>query len=174
MGVSRYRLRQVNRRQTNMSLSEWWIDGALSTDSAGNLYATWDTQGSEDLGWMSFSTDNGRHWSALVRVTGSDGNAVHIMEVAGGGSGIAYVSWLTDASGAYQLLVRAYSITTGWLTPPILVSTQSGDVSVWPGDTTGISTLSDSRVVLSWGSGVVINNQPKAEIFASVVDFQLH
>ena len=67
--------------------------------------------------------------------------------------------------------MRPYSITKGWLSAPILVSTQSGDVSVWPGDTTGISTLSDSKVVLSWGSGVPINNQPKAQIFTSVVDF---
>jgi hypothetical protein len=157
-----------------MSLSEWWIDGAISEDSAGNLYATWDTQGAEDVGWLSFSTDHGKHWSALVRVTGSDGSAVHIMEVAGGGSGVAYVSWLTDASGAYQQFVRPYSITKGWLTPAaILVSTQGGDVSVWPGDTTGISTLPDGKVVLSWGSGVPINNQPRSQIFTSVVDFQL-
>jgi hypothetical protein len=156
-----------------MSLSEWWIDGAFSTDSAGNLYATWDTQGSEDAGWLSFSTDHGKHWSALVRVTGSDGNAVHIMEVAGGGSGVAYVSWLTDASGAYQQFVRPYSITKGWLAGPILVSTRSGDVSVWPGDTTGISALSDNRIVMSWGSAVLVNNQPRAQIFSSVVDFQL-
>jgi hypothetical protein len=156
-----------------MSLSEWWIDGAISSDSAGNLYVTWDTQGSEDAGWLSFSTDHGKSWSALVRVTGSDGNAVHIMEVAGGGGGIAYVSWLTDASGAYQLYVRPYSIVKGWLTTPILVSTQPGDVSVWPGDTTGINTLSDTSVVLSWGSGVPINNQSKAEIFAALVDFHL-
>ncbi|HEY8816240.1 MAG TPA: sialidase family protein [Candidatus Dormibacteraeota bacterium] len=156
-----------------MSLSEWWIDGAFSEDSAGNLYATWDTQGSEDVGWLSFSTDHGKHWSALVRVTGADGNAVHIMEVAGGGSGVAYVSWLTDASGAYQLFVRPYSITKGWLAPAVLVSTQPGDVSVWPGDTTGISTLSGSKLVLSWGSAVPINNQPRSQIFTSVVDFQL-
>jgi hypothetical protein len=69
--------------------------------------------------------------------------------------------------------VRPYSITRGWLTAPILVSTQSGDVSVWPGDTTGISTLSDSKVVLSWGSPILIKNQPKAQIFTSVVDFSL-
>jgi hypothetical protein len=159
--------------ELTMSLSEWWIDGAFGTDSAGNLYATWDTQGSEDVGWLSFSTDHGKHWSALVRVTGSDGNAIHIMEVAGGGSGVAYVSWLTNASGAYQEFVRPYSITKGWLTAPILVSTQSGDVSVWPGDTTGISTLSDSKVVMSWGSGVPVNNQPRSQIFTSVVDFRL-
>ncbi len=156
-----------------MSLSEWWIDGDLGTDSAGNLYATWDTQGSEDAGWLSFSTNHGKTWSALVRVTGSDGNAVHIMEVAVGGSGIAYVSWLTDVSGAYQLFVRPYSIAKGWLSAPILVSSQSGDVSVWPGDTTGISTLSDTKVVLSWGSGVLINNQPKAQIFTAIATFQL-
>lgn len=95
------------------------------------------------------------------------------MEVAGGASGVAYVSWLTDAPGAYQQFVRAYSITKGWLTPAILVSTQAGDVSVWPGDTTGISTLSDSRVVMSWGSAVPINNQPRSQIFTSIVDFQL-
>ena len=164
---------QIGPDNLTMSLSEWWIDGAFSEDSAGNLYATWDTQGSEDVGWLSFSTDHGKHWSALVRVTGSDGNAVHIMEVAGGGAGVAYVSWLTDASGAYQLYVRPYSITTGWLTPPVLVSAQSGDVSVWPGDTTGISTLTDTKVVLSWGSGVLVNNQPKSQAFAAVVSFQL-
>jgi hypothetical protein len=28
-------------------------------------------------------------------------------------------------------------------------------------------------VVLSWGNGVPINNQPKSQIFTSVVDFQL-
>ena len=96
-----------------------------------------------------------------------------MMHSKGGGSGVAYVSWLTDASGAYQQFVRPYSITKGWLTGPILASAQSGDVSVWPGDTTGISTLSDSRVVLSWGSGVPINNQPRSQIFTSVLDFQL-
>jgi len=95
------------------------------------------------------------------------------MEVAGGGAGVAYVSWLTDASSAYQLFVRPYSITSGWLTPPILVSAQSGDVSVWPGDTTGISTLTSTKVVLSWGSGVPVNNQPRSQVFAAVVDFQL-
>ena len=92
--------------------------------------------------------------------------------ITGGGSGIAYVSYLSDASGGYQLYVRQYSITKGWLTPPILVSAQSGDISVWPGDTTGISTLSGTKVVVSWGSAILVNNQPRAQIFAAVVDFQ--
>jgi hypothetical protein len=32
---------------------------------------------------------------------------------------------------------------------------------------------SDSKVVLSWGSAILINNQPKAQIFTSVVNFSL-
>jgi hypothetical protein len=28
-------------------------------------------------------------------------------------------------------------------------------------------------VLLSWGSAILINNQPKAQIFTSVVDFSL-
>ena len=114
-------------------------------DSAGNLYATWDTQGSNDVGWLSFSTDHGKHWSDLVRVAPPDGNAIHIMEVAGGRAGVAYVSWLTDSSGVYRLFLRPYSIAKGWLTPPILVSARAGDVLTWPGDTTGISTFSGRR-----------------------------
>jgi hypothetical protein len=163
-----------------MSLAEWWIDGALSSDSVGNLYATWDTQGASDVGWMSFSTDHGKHWSDLVRVTPPDGNALHIMEVAGGRAGVAYVSWLTDAGGAYRLFLRPYSISKGWLVPPILVSNRLGDVKIWPGDTTGISTFSSdqrdasgdmdgTRVVLSWGSAY--GSSGKSAIHAAVVDF---
>jgi len=46
-----------------------------------------------------------------------------------------------------------------------------GDVSTWPGDTFGISTLSANQVVLSWGSGVLVNNQFRSEIFSDVVTF---
>lgn len=39
-----------------LSLPEWWIDGDISADAAGNLYATWDTQTRRgDFGWLSFS-----------------------------------------------------------------------------------------------------------------------
>src|SRR5438270_8360848 len=33
-----------------MSLSEWWIDGDIGRDAAGNLYAVWDTQGANSDG----------------------------------------------------------------------------------------------------------------------------
>ncbi len=172
---------RLGRPDLTMSLAEWWIDGAIGSDSAGNLYTTWDTQGTSDVGWLSFSTDHGKHWSHLVRVTPPAGDALHIMEVAGGSAGIAYVSYLTDASGAYQLYLRPYSITKGWLTSPILVSPKSGDATVWPGDTTGISTLSDAEhgthgdrevthVVVSWGSAT--GASPTSQIRVAIVDFQ--
>jgi len=160
--------------ELTMSLSEWWIDGAIAMDSAGNLYATWDTQGANsDVGWLSFSTDHGQQWSNLVRVTPDVDNAAHIVEVVGGSAGIAYVGWLTNSSPkGYSEYLREYSITGGWLTSPIRVSgSHFGALSVWPGDTFGISATSANTVVLTWGSGVSISGQPKSEIFAATAQF---
>ena len=54
-----------------MSLPEWWIDGALGIDAAGNLYATWDTQAaSGDIGWLAYSSNHGVTWSAPPRRAG--------------------------------------------------------------------------------------------------------
>jgi len=162
-----------------MSLSEWWIDGDIGIDSAGNLYATWDTQGTNgdgtanDIGWLSFSTDRGEHWSAPIQgPLDRTGNVPHIMEVAGAGAGIAYVSWLSNSSGGYAEYLRAFSITRGWLSTPTQVSTEFGDSSVWPGDTTGISVLSPTQVVLSWGSATPTTGK-KSEIFAADVGVEL-
>jgi len=168
-------------RNLSMSLSEWWIDGALAVDAVGNLYASWDSQDPStgaDTGWLSFSTDHGQTWSPLVQVTDTV-NAPHIMEVTSGPVGTVYVSWLSPASpvtGAlapgYAQYLRPYAITKGWLTTPIQVSGSIyGDPNTWPGDTTGLSTLASNQVVLSWGSGVPVNNQIKSEIFSTVVTF---
>ena len=110
-----------------------------------------------------------------MRVTPDVGQAAHIMEVAGGGSGIAYVTYLTNNSTrGWSLYLRAFSVTKGFLTGPILVSSNVlGAPAVWPGDTTGISTLSPTEVVVSWGSAVPIGGQPKSQIFAAVLDFRL-
>src|SRR5581483_3562511 len=76
---------QVGASAGTMSLAEWWIDGAIGADAAGNLYITWDTQGlSNDVGWVAYSTDHGKNWSAPIRVTPDNDNATHIVEVAGG------------------------------------------------------------------------------------------
>ena len=48
--------------QGTLSLTEWWIDGDISTDTAGNLYVTWDTQTpAGDIGWLTYSRDGGRN-----------------------------------------------------------------------------------------------------------------
>ncbi len=174
----------VGPQDLTMSLAEWWIDGSLAVDPDGNLCATWGTQGATDIGWLSFSTDHGQTWSSLVPVTESQSPGGHIMKVAAGASCIAYVGWLSaytpfvapppslPSSPGYAQYLRPFSITRGWLSGPIRVSTQFGAVPVWPGDTFGISTLSPTKVALSWGSGVPINGQPKSQIFAANVDFQ--
>ena len=100
--------------------------------------------------------------------TGS--NVPHIMEVAGGGSGIAYVSWLSDSNPpGYALYLRAFSITRGWLSGPVQISTEYGDTAVWPGDTIGLSALSPTDVVASWGSDYPDVSGKQAEIYAANV-----
>src|SRR5262249_9617828 len=62
-----------------------WIDVALGTDAAGNLYATWDTQSpGGDIGWLSYSTDLGRMWTPARRVTPDHDKAEHVMAVTAG------------------------------------------------------------------------------------------
>ena len=172
---------QVGPDRLTMSKAEWWIDGAIAIDAAGTLYMTWDTQHQgRDIGWLAYSTDHGKTWSPLQRVTTDNDNATHIVEVAGGSPGIAYVGWLADNSaGGYAQYVRAFSITRGWLSAPVRISNRFGDRSVWPGDTFGISTLPTPRsidgerdaglLVVSWGSAVGDQPRPKSAIFAAVV-----
>src|SRR5258708_14470972 len=145
-----------------MNRTEWWIDGAMSCDLAGNLYAAWDSQvRGRDIGWLAYSTNHGRTWST-VRVTPDSANVPHIVQVAGGRRGVAYVGWLADNSrGGYALYLREFSIRRRWLSPIVRVSRQYGNKAVWPGDTFGISgepgvrtgpLAARPRVVVSWGS----------------------
>jgi len=156
---------RVGPSQLFMNDSEWWIDGAISADTAGNLYVTWDTQsGGADIGWLSYSTDRGQHWSRLRRVTPDTDHATHIVQVAGGQPGVAYVGWLADGSGnGFALYLRPFSIRTGWLSKSIKVSGPYGNPLIWPGDTFGLSTLPPlatgprahwPRVMVSWGYAV--------------------
>jgi hypothetical protein len=158
-----------------MSLAEWWIDGDLAMDTAGNLYAVWDTQGNDDdVGWLSYSTDHGAHWSTPVQAPPDRLNVPHVMQVAGGGSGIAYVSLFSGADPrGYADYLRAFSISRGWLSEAVRISPEFGDTSVWPGDTFGISTLSPTRVVTSWGSATA-STAKKSAVFAAPVAVQLH
>jgi hypothetical protein len=158
-----------------MSLDEWWIDGDIAMDSAGNLYAVWDTQGADnDIGWLSFSTDHGATWSTPTQVPPDQLNVPHVMEVAGGGAGTAYVSFFSSADPrGYADYLRTFSITRGWLAGPVQISPDFGDTAVWPGDTFGISSLSPGNIVLSWGSATGANGK-KSDIFVAPVGVQLH
>src|SRR6185437_14624488 len=141
----------------SIALPTWWIDGDLSIDAGGNLYATWDTQGARgDIGWLTWSADGGRRWARPVRVTPGRNHAVHIVESVAGRQGIAYVAWQTDAPKAgYATYVRPYSIRRGWLGPAVKVSPRAGNRRIWPGDTFGISLLpGGTRLALAWGSAI--------------------
>jgi hypothetical protein len=166
-----------------MDRQEWWIDGDITADRAGDLYVTWDTQsGGHDIGWLSYSTDHGRHWSPLQCVTPDTDRATHIVQVAGGRAGIAYIGWLADNSRrGYALYLRPFSIRKGWLSPPVRISQTFGNSSIWPGDTIGISVEAAPfaspqagwrrvKVVVSWGSAVGGTNAD-SEIRAAIVTF---
>jgi hypothetical protein len=153
-----------------MNRSEWWIDGDMSADSAGNLYATWDSQvRGRDIGWLAYSPNHGRTWRT-VRVTPDTDNATHIVQVAGGRGGTAFVGWLADNSPrGYALYLREFSVRAGWVSPIIRVSRLYGNKAVWPGDTFGISTEpaakgGSQRVVVSWGSATRKVSQDRAAI----------
>jgi BNR/Asp-box repeat len=165
---------RVGPEQLTMNTVEWWVDGDISADAAGNLYATWDSQVSgRDIGWLAYSTDHGRTW-ATVRVTPDTDSAAHIVQVAGGSGGIAYVGWLADNSQlGYALYLREFKIGKGWLSPIIQVSRQYGNKAIWPGDTFGISVepaarsgplAGKPRVVVSWGSATHKVSEDRAAI----------
>jgi hypothetical protein len=144
-----------------ISRTTWWIDGSLAADSAGNLYAAWDTQsGGSDIGWLSYSTTGGRTWSPPLRVTSGSGESANILQVLGGTAGTAYVGLLTNSSGAgYADYVRAFSVGRGWRTGLIKISAANGSPSVWPGDTIGLAPLPQGGpghrvIVATWGGAV--------------------
>jgi hypothetical protein len=167
---------EVGANAGSIAILTWWIDGNLSTDQAGNLYATWDTQTSAgDIGWLSYSTNGGSTWSDPIRVTRDQDNAVHNVESAGAGPGIVDVAWQADNSPqGYATYLRPFSIKEGWLAPVTQVSSQYGDPTIWPGDTFGISVLPNrndpgapQQVALSWGSAV--GGSQNSEIYTTVV-----
>jgi hypothetical protein len=160
----------------SIALPTWWIDGDLSIDSGGTLYATWDTQTSAgDIGYLSYSSDGGTTWSTPVRVTPDTDNAMHNVEVLGAGPGTAYVAWQTSApSQGYATYLQTFSTSTGLAGTPTQVNTSYGNPSVWPGDTFGLATLPGGQIALSWGSAN--GTSSTSEIYATVVpasDFTL-
>jgi hypothetical protein len=169
---------KVGATAGTMALAEWWIEPSIGIDGAGNLYGVWDTQGTDttgaaiDTGWLSYSTDGGTTWSTPVQGPADQRNVPHIMQVTGGGAGIAYVGWLSpsDARG-YALYLRPFSTATGWLSAQQQISAQFGDPTVWAGDTFGLSTLGPNKIAASWGSAVPGTNK-KSDIYATTITAQ--
>jgi hypothetical protein len=152
----------------SISHNEWWIDGAIASDAAGNLYATWDTQARrEDTGWLAYSTDHGVSWSPPIQVSRTR-QGPNVVQAAGGPAGITYVAWLSRRPRGYAAYVRPFSIAQGWLAAAHQVSRHFGELKVWPGDTFGISTVGPNQVVLSWGSAIR-STKRRSEIFATRV-----
>lgn len=147
-----------------IGLRTWWIDGSIARDRAGNLYAAWDTQrGSRDTGWLSWSTNGGKRWSAPLRVAGS--RSEHLMVLAAVGPRDVYVGWQTPVpKKGYATFLRRLSVGKGWTGPATKISPRYGNVRNWPGDTFGLSTRGGSAVV-SWGSAV---GQTASQIWATV------
>jgi len=171
---------RVGPARLSMAPAEWWIDGSVARDTGGNLYVTWDSQHhGRDVGWLAYSTDGGRAWSAPIRVTPDRDHATHIVEVAGGFRGTAYVAWLADNTACgYALRVRAYSIFSGWLSRPVRVSGRCGRRRVWPGGTFGIAALPPAnlatgawQLALSWGSAVGHRHRPPSRIRSTLATY---
>jgi len=170
---------EVGDSAGTMATWEWWIEPSIGIDAGGNLYATWDTQGTaaggtaNDIGWLSYSTDGGATWSTPTQGPSDQSNVPHIMQVTGGGFGTAYVGWLSDSDPrGYALYLRPFSLTNGWLAPAQQISTLFGTSTVWPGDTFGLSTIDPNNVMTSWGSAA-LGNGKKSDIFATKVTAQL-
>ncbi len=166
---------RVGPQAGTMSTAEWWIDGDISIDAAGILYATWDTQGrssagtATDTGWLAFSSDHGGHWSAPIQVSPDRLDVPHITEVAGAGAGTAYVSWHSDSDRrGYAQYLRVFSIRGGWISRATVLSRAFANRTIWPGDTFGISSWPPDHLTVSWG-GATPSTAGKAEIFATTV-----
>jgi hypothetical protein len=141
----------VDEQAGTIDLKEWWIDGSLDVDRAGNLYAAWDTQaGGRDAAWLARSSDHGQTWTPPLRVT--SGTSEKLVEVAATGRGNAYVAWQTPVRGkGYATFLRRLAAGKGWTAPASRVTRGYGSRLIWPGDTFGLSTRSGTALV-SWGS----------------------
>ncbi len=140
-----------------VQLQVWWIEGTLAIGRSGTLYAAWDVQTDQgDIGFVRYSNDDGVTWSPMIRVTPDADNAAHIMQVAPGDDGTAYVGWLTDnaTNGAWGVYVAVLSTSTNRVSAPTQVSSALGDPFWWPGDTLGMAYLGRGKVSLSWGAQV--------------------
>ena len=140
-----------------VALQVWWIENTLAISESGVLYTAFDVQTARgDIGFVRYSKDDGVTWSPLIRATPDVDNAAHIMQLAPGPRGDAYVAWLSNntTNGAWAVYIASLSTKHGTVSPPVLVSPLLGDPNWWPGDTIGMAYLGHGTVSVSWGSQI--------------------
>ena len=149
----------------------WWIDGAITQDNSGTLYATFDSLNTTaDTAWVTLSRDGGDTWRPPLRVNPDVNAAAHnLVGGIGGENGTVYIAWMSNASGSQ----RAFEVALGgngssW-GPVTLVSAQDGIPGIWIGDTMGLAYLGAGQAAVSWTYGVNQSGFIGPQVFASVL-----
>ena len=152
--------------------TDWWINGAITLDASGTLYATFDSiNGTSDTAYIVLSRDGGGTWSTPIRLNPDVNGAPHIMaQAAGGGNGTAYVAWMSNNSSAgWSILESVLSGNGTTLSSPVTLSDQFGADGYWVGDTIGVSSLGGGRVAVSWTYAVNVSGLLASQIFSATV-----
>jgi hypothetical protein len=156
----------------HLSNTEWWIDGDLSRDRSGTLYASFDTPNStsEDA-WLTYSNNDGKNWSNPIELNQGISPTLNIMPGVAGANSSVYVAWMANDNRGWHTYFQEYSNQGVRLSGPIIVSNLVGVNNVWGGDTLGISSLNNNGVSLSWGYGVGGSSRASAmsQIFSSTL-----
>lgn len=151
--------------------TDWWIDGAISLGSGGQIYTSYDvTFRGIDVPYLSYSLNGGSSWNT-VKVTGSTTNYDHLIQPAAGPNGTVLLGWVTNSSlKGLAPFVRVFSTVTGtFLTPVEKMSDFYGSNYAWGGDTIGISMMPGNTAAMSWGS--LRPGTGNAEIYYSSLKF---
>jgi hypothetical protein len=154
-----------------LSNTEWWIDGDITRDSTGTLYASFDTpNATQEDAWLTYSSNDGRSWSNPVELNEGINSTYNIMPgVLGTANSSVYVAWLGENSSGWNTYFQVYSSEGVPLTRAIVVSDLIGLKGIWGGDTLGIAGL-DNGVSICWGYGVRnTEGGNESEIFASTL-----
>ena len=152
--------------------TDWWIDGAISQDASGTLYATFDSpNATNDTAYVALSRDRGATWSNPVRLNPDADPAAHIMvESAGGGNGTAYLAWMSNNSSVgWSTFETVLSGNGSVLGPVIRISGQFGAPGYWVGDTIGVSYLGQGEAAVSWTYGVTVNSVLASQIYSATI-----
>ena len=152
-----------------LSNTEWWIDGDISRDSSGTLYASFDTPNStsEDA-WLTYSSNDGKNWSNPIDLNKGLSSGLNIMPGVAGSNSSVYVAWMSDTSIGWDTYFQVFSNQGVALSPPMIVSNLTGINGIWGGDTLGITGVSKG-VSLSWGYGVPSGGVASSQIFSSTL-----